>query len=208
MTTKKILLLFAHPAQGDSEVNKTLFSALKKIDNITAVDLYAEYPKFHIDVEREQQRLLEHDIVVFQFPLYWYSSPAIIKEWQDLVLEYGFAYGKSGDKLKDKTLFILTSAGAQESAYQTEGLNQYPLRELLRPFEQVAHLCQMHYIPPLVLFGARTAKEDGRIEPHTKKASALFNALSDGSLTHESFGDIDLSNHYNNANTTNKNNEV
>ena len=61
--------------------------------------LYAAYPDFMIDVKREQQLLLDHDIIVLQHPFYWYSSPAIIKEWLDLVLENGWAYGTGGSNL-------------------------------------------------------------------------------------------------------------
>jgi len=193
---KKVLVLFAHPEQPSSEVNIPLFTSLSKIDGVTAVDLYAKYPRFRIDVEKEQQRLLEHDIIIFQFPLYWYSSPAILKEWQDLVLEYGFAYGKQGDKLAGKSLLIITSAGAQQDAYQTEGLNQYPLRELLRPFEQTAHLCHMHYLPPLVLFGSRTALEDLRIDGHIKRATSLIQGLQQNRLDHHVLSQFDLSNDY------------
>lgn len=173
-----------------------LFSALSSIERVTTVDLYAEYPRFRIDVEKEQQRLLAHDIIVFQFPMYWYSSPAMIKEWQDLVLEYGFAYGRAGDQLKNKSVLIMTSAGAQQDAYQTEGLNQYPLRELLRPFEQMAHLCQMHYLPPFVLFGSRTAHEELRIDGHIKQAKTLIKAIQQGQLDHISLGHYALSNDY------------
>ncbi len=85
----KILILFAHPSQNRSEINVPLFNASKTITNVTCVDLYAEYPTYRIDIDREQQRLIEYDIIVFMFPLYWYSTPSLLKEWQDLVLEYG-----------------------------------------------------------------------------------------------------------------------
>ncbi|MCV5747032.1 NAD(P)H-dependent oxidoreductase, partial [Escherichia coli] len=77
---------------------------------MTCVDLYGEYPRFNINIDREQQRLREHDVVIFQFPLYWYSTPAILKEWQDLVLEYGFAYGTEGTELQGKTMLCVLSA--------------------------------------------------------------------------------------------------
>ncbi len=102
MSKNRVLVLFAHPSQHRSEANKPLFEQAKRIEGVTCVDLYAEYPTFKINIDREQKRLLDHDIIIFQFPLYWYSTPAILKEWQDLVLEYGFAYGtdielRSGD---------------------------------------------------------------------------------------------------------------
>ena len=97
---RRVLLLLAHPSLDRSEVNRPMADAVAGIDGITLVDLYAEYPDFQIDIDREQQRLLEHDVIVFQHPLYWYSTPAILKEWQDLVLEHGFAYGSGGTALQ------------------------------------------------------------------------------------------------------------
>jgi len=93
---KKILILFAHPAMQKSRVNKRLIEPLSNVEGVTFHDLYDSYPDLYIDVEREKSLLLENDIIIFHHPFYWYSSPAIIKEWQDLVLEFGFAYGPGG----------------------------------------------------------------------------------------------------------------
>lgn len=79
MSKNRVLVLFAHPSQHRSEANKPLFEQAKRIDGVTCVDLYAEYPTFKINIDREQKRLLDHDIIIFQFPLYWYSTPAILK---------------------------------------------------------------------------------------------------------------------------------
>lgn len=136
------------------------------MNHVTAVDLYAEYPSFRIDIDLEQQRLRDHDVICFMFPLYWYSTPAILKEWQDLVLEYGFAYGADGRELTGKKFICVLSAGGAESAYQASGLNRFTLPELLQPLEQTANLTGMTYLPPYALFGARTAKEDGKLSDH------------------------------------------
>lgn len=162
----RILILFAHPSQHRSEVNRPLLEATRQAESATVVDLYAEYPDYCIDIDREQQRLREHDVIVFMFPLYWYSTPAILKEWQDLVLEYGFAYGHDGRELEGKQLLCALSAGGPEDAYRAYGYNHYSIRELLRPIEQTATLCGMVYLPPYALFGARTALDDGRIGEH------------------------------------------
>ncbi|EPN3957054.1 NAD(P)H-dependent oxidoreductase [Vibrio alginolyticus] len=42
-------------------------------------------------------------LMIFMFPLYWYSTSAILKKWPDLALEYGFAYGSEGRALTGKT---------------------------------------------------------------------------------------------------------
>ncbi len=173
----KILVLFAHPSQHRSEVNLPLVRATAAVAGVTVVDLYAEYPNLCIDIDREQQRLREHDIVVFMFPLYWYSTPSILKEWQDLVLEYGFAYGHDGTALQGKMLLCAITAGGLEDAYRHQGYNHYSIRELLRPIEQTATLCGMTYLPPYALFGARTALEEGRVQGHIDCWVGILNEL-------------------------------
>ena len=181
MSMKKILLLYAHPTQCRSEVNQPLFEAASKMKGVTAVDLYGDYPTFNINIEKEQKRLIEHDIIIFQFPLFWYSAPAILKEWQDLVLEYGFAYGRSGNALKQKTFFCSLTAGGKEDAYQNND-NHFTIRQLLYPFEQMAKLTGMRYLPPFTLFGARTAVEDNRVGDHISQWETLLTALMKDNL--------------------------
>ena len=95
----KTLILFANPALEKSRVNKVLIEGVRKLKNVTFNDLYEEYPDFQIDLKREQQLLLEHDRIIWHHPLYWYSVPALMKEWFDIVLEYGWAYGAGGNAL-------------------------------------------------------------------------------------------------------------
>lgn len=183
MTPKqRVLILFAHPTMHRSEVNRFLFDASKNRDNVTLVDLYHEYPTFMIDIEREQQRLRDHDVIVFMFPLYWYSTPSILKEWQDLVLEYGFAYGQGGTALEGKTLLCALTAGGAEKAYHADGYNHFTIRELLQPIEQTAALTGMNYLPPFALFGARTAAEEGRVTNHVAQWQQLLASLTEGRM--------------------------
>ncbi len=185
MKNKRILLLFAHPSQHRSEVNSAMFDLAKSLDFVTAIDLYANYPRFNIDIDKEQQQLLSHDIIIFQFPLYWYSTPAILKEWQDLVLEYGFAYGTDGNALKDKLFMCAISAGGKEIAYRAEGYNHFTVRELLQPLEQTATLTGMHYLPPFAIFSSRSAKEENRLEHHLKQWHNLLNLLHKDQISAE-----------------------
>ena len=182
---RKILVLFAHPSPYRSEVNRPMARAAAGLEGVTLVDLYAEYPDLLIDVDREQSRLREHDVVVFQHPLYWYSTPAILKEWQDLVLEYGFAYGAEGTALHGKTLLSALSAGGLEDAYCTDGYNHFTINELLQPLEQTARLCGMTWLPPFALFGSRVAIEEGRLDEHIAKWRQLLEALRDERLDYE-----------------------
>lgn len=180
--SKKVLVLFAHPSQRRSEVNMPLFQAAKLVEGVTAVDLYGEYPDYHIDIDREQKRLLEHDVVVFQYPLYWYSTPSILKEWQDLVLEYGFAYGSSGTALHGKYFMCAITAGGKEEAYKADGYNHFKIRELLTPLEQMANLTGMQFLAPFALFGSRTALEEGKVGRHAESYRKLLKALVEGEV--------------------------
>ncbi len=150
---KRILVLFAHPRFEKSRVNRALLPSLPDQDLATLHDLYELYPDFNIDVAAEQRRLLEHDILVWQHPFYMYSAPALLKQWQDLVLEYGWAHGEGGEFLKGKTAFNVVTTGGTRESYQDDGFNRFTLREFLRPFEQTARLCKMNYLPPFAVQG-------------------------------------------------------
>lgn len=165
----RVLVQFAHPAIHKSRVNRRLASVAREVQGVTFNDLYETYPDFLIDVEREKQLLLEHDVYVFQHPFYWYSTPSILKEWIDLVLEYGFAYGEGGDKLQGKAWAHAFSTGGPESAYSSTGYNRFTIAQLLAPLEQTAHLCGIHFLKPLVLF--RT--------PHLETEPGLVEACAD-----------------------------
>ena len=110
----KLLVLFAHPRLSGSVVQQAMLAAIAGLDGVTIHDLYAAYPDFAIDVAAEQHWLLAHDVIVLQHPFYWYSSPAIIKEWQDLVLENGWAYGPGGTRLRRKFLLSALSTGGTD----------------------------------------------------------------------------------------------
>jgi len=175
----RILVLFAHPAFQRSRVNRVLVAAARKAVGVTFHDLYEAYPDFDIDVAKEQELLLAHDFVVFQHPFFWYSTPAILKEWQDLVLEHGWAYGREGTALQGKTLFSVISTGGREEAYQHGGHNRFTMRELLAPIEQTARLCGMRFLPPFVAHGTHRMTPE-QIEAHGRDYGRLLEAIRDG----------------------------
>lgn len=144
----KLIVHYVHPGQRFSRANKAMADAARYVERISFVDLYAEYPRHDIDVDREQQRLLDHDVILFQFPHYWYSPPSLLKEWQYLELQHGFANGHNGDALAGKTLMLAVTAGGSDEAYSPKGYQHYPLRTFLTPLEQTARLCKMSLTAP------------------------------------------------------------
>lgn len=148
-----VLILFAHPALEKSRVHARLIDGLDDMPNITFHDLYQRYPDFYIDIAYEQELLLSHDVIILQHPFYWYSAPALVKQWIDLVLEHGWAYGRNGNALRGKILLNAITAGGIRDAYGEKGYNRFTVREFLLPFAQTAHLCHMQYWPPFVIHG-------------------------------------------------------
>jgi glutathione-regulated potassium-efflux system ancillary protein KefG len=175
---KSILILFAHPMYQRSRVHRCLAREVKGMEGVTFHDLYEEYPSFYIQAKREQALLCQHDIVIFEHPLYWYSGPAILKEWQDLVLEHGFAYGQGGTALRGKWLLSVVSTGGAEQGYRHGGIQRFTMREFLVPFDQMAHLCGMEYLPPFVVYGSYQLTLE-QIEAHARDYRRLLEGLRD-----------------------------
>jgi glutathione-regulated potassium-efflux system ancillary protein KefG len=176
---RRVLVLFAHPVLERSRVNRRLVDAIRDLEGVTIRDLYEEYPTLTIDVAREQELLLASDVIVFQHPFYWYSCPAILKEWQDLVLEHGWAYGAGGTQLRGKiTLNVITTGGPQ-SAYQQGGYNRFSIRELLAPWDQTAHLCGMRFLAPFAVHSALRVQRDEDVAASRDAYRRLVEALRD-----------------------------
>jgi len=160
----KTLVLVSHPTLATSKANAPLVEAIRDLPDVEIRHLEALYPDSRIEVEAEQAAALSAERIVFQFPFYWYSTPPMLKRWQDDVLAFGWAYGPGGTRLKGKTLQPVLTAGGPEAAYRLGGYNLYPIRDLLRPLEVTAQLCGMTLAEPLVLYGVPNIP--GLVVPH------------------------------------------
>ncbi len=147
---KKTVIISGHPNLNQSYTNSIILDHLGDSElDISIRKLDELYPDYQINVNVEQTALVETDIIVLQFPFYWYSVPAILKKWIDDVLCYGFAYGSTGDKLHKKQLLLSFTIGGPEDAYTPLGFNHFPIRQLLHPLEQTAYLSGMVYNDPV-----------------------------------------------------------
>ncbi len=176
----KVLVLFAHPALQRSKIHLPMMEAVRTLPDVTFHDLYEEYPDFHINEPREHELLESHDIIVFQHPLYWYTCPALLTEWIDLVLSPGWAFGPGGDKLKGKTLLSAITAGVGGEFYRDSDYDKrYPVSYFLLPFEQIAFQCGMTYLQPLVFKTTRTATDED-VAAHAETYKNMIVALTRG----------------------------
>lgn len=172
----KILILFAHPLFEKSRIHNALSQVIGVSENIAFHDLYETYPDFNIRIQAEQELLLHYDIIIWQHPFYWYSIPPLLKQWIDVVLEFGWAYGPGGEALKGKIIFNAVSAGGREEAYSDEGRNRFTVRQFLAPLEQTALLCNMHYIAPYVIHGTHLLT-DNHISDYASEYQKLLEIL-------------------------------
>lgn len=175
----KILVLFAHPRFERSMNNQLIVKHIPNIAEITFHDLYEKYADFNINLEHEKKLLSEHNIIIFQHPFYWYSSPPLLKQWIDIVLEFGWAYGPGADALKGKILFCAITTGGQRTAYSNDGHNRFTINELLVPVNQTAHLCKMIYLPPFVVHGTHRITGDD-LKEEAQSYGKLLLKLVDG----------------------------
>ena len=107
---KSIVVYFAHLSLEQSVINSAMNKAIRDIHGLEFRNLQDLYPDFFIDVTTEQDILRSADLIVFQHPIYWYSTPAILKHFLDTVLLRGFAYD-GGTALENKDFLLAVSTG-------------------------------------------------------------------------------------------------
>ncbi len=177
----KIVILVFHPVLHKSRVNRVLLNAVEDLEGVSIRYMYDLYPDYQIDIKAEQEVLLQNDIIVWQHPLYWYSSPSLLKEWLDLVLEHGFAYGKAGRALEGKSVLTAITSGGTRDTYGSEKGLKFSIRDLLAPFDQTVCLCRMRYLPPFVTHGTHLLRSD-QIEKAAEDYVRIIEGLRDGSF--------------------------
>lgn len=189
----RILIIFAHPRFEKSRANRALLEQVATIPGVTLHDLYEDYPDFNINVQREQEILLMHDIIIWQHPFYMYGAPALLKQWIDLVLEYGWAHGAGGEFLTNKLVFNSLTSGGSRAAYAADGACHFTLGEFLLPFQQSACLCRMIYLPPFAVQGTYLLTHED-LAHHAGDYRNLLNLLVRGEFHIDAMGCFPLLN--------------
>ena len=181
MADKKILINLFHPRMEQSRGNKAMIDAVSDLPNVTVRDMYAECPDFIFDVAREQELLEANDVIIFQHPLFWLSSPALLKEWQDNVLQKGFAFPPGeGEKLAGKIWQTAITVGGPLEGYTKEGPFKADFEDILIPFRLTATYCSMQW-QPVFAIGSVMPEDDAYMraitEEELQKKTAEYRAL-------------------------------
>lgn len=118
---KNILVVSGHTNINNSLVNKTILKELSdKFENLEITKLDLLYPDYKIDVKAEQDKLVKADVILLQYPVFWYGMPSIMQKWIEDVFVYGFAYGSTGGALKDKRLVVSMTFGGSKESYSKD----------------------------------------------------------------------------------------
>jgi NAD(P)H dehydrogenase (quinone) len=125
-----------------------------------------ETESFAEDIAAEQDKLEWCDVLIFQFPLWWFSMPAILKGWVDRVFAMGKTYG--GGQFYDKGFFkgkramIAMTTGGPETMYSETGLNGH-LESLLFPINHgIFGFVGFEALPPFVIYSPAHLSQEQR----------------------------------------------
>lgn len=147
---KNILIISGHPDLDNSTANRRIIEHVQRAFPQARVRrLDRLYPDGHIDAAAEQAALEAADVIVWQFPFYWYSAPALMRRWLEVVLTHGFAYGSTGNKLHGRKLIVSLTAGGSAEGYSKGGYEGFDIEDYFPQFVSTAHLCGMDYQTPV-----------------------------------------------------------
>ncbi|MEX2784997.1 NAD(P)H-dependent oxidoreductase [Streptococcus sp. H49] len=153
-----------HPhLNNGSRVNASLAKAASDA-GFEVRDIYSLYPDFVIDATAEQAALEKSDRIVLQFPIYWYQTPALLKQWFDDVLEYGWAYGSKGHALQGKTIVLAASFGAGADDYQPNGRFRTTVEEVLKPITTIQYHTGLLFLEPFIVTGSLNLSDEALAE--------------------------------------------
>lgn len=167
------LVIVDHPDLAGSRVDARLAAELRRHpDEFVVRDLYGLYPTGSIDVEAEQGLLRAHDLIVYQFPIWWYTCPPLLHHWMNEVFSEGWAYGgeqagagEPGRMLAGKRFACAVAAGDIEGNYQPDGSVGASVAQVLEPFHATArYLGATAVEPDFATFGTEVDLTDERLE--------------------------------------------
>jgi glutathione-regulated potassium-efflux system ancillary protein KefG len=174
----KTLVLVGHPEYDNSQTAAFLRQA--QVD-LNMVDWQVLQPTSSFDTMTEQQRLMKYDRIILQFPMYWYSAPAIMKQYLDEVLTVNFVDLRRDGCLKGKELGIVVTLGDPLKDYQSGGREDVSLSELLKPYQSIAHKAGMRFLSsfPIAQFAYMTpqAKQQLLIDYRGYLANSNFDTF-------------------------------
>jgi glutathione-regulated potassium-efflux system ancillary protein KefF len=155
-----ITVVYAHPYPRHSRACAALLARIADLPGLAVRSLYDRYPDFDIDAAAEQAALADARLVIWMHPLYWYTTPALMKLWFEQVLVKGWAYGEGGGALAGRDCLWVTTTGGDAGAFSPEGRHGHEFAAFVPVVEQTARFCGMNWLEPFVVHGAHIIPDD------------------------------------------------
>ena len=125
----------------------------------------------------ERNKFLWADLIIFQFPIYWFNCPPLMKKWLDEVFTDGWAYGKNGNNLENRNIGLAVTAGISENNYSKSGKYKHSLKEILLPFEITFNYCSANYKGFNAFYSAEFEATDKRIKESILQYINFLNSI-------------------------------
>ena len=154
---------------------------------------------FAPEIQGEIDRLFAADLLILQFPLWWYSVPAIMKGWIDRVFAYGVTYdfGRTWDRgvMRGKRAMLAFTTGAPATTFDPDGRNG-DLERVLWPLHSgVLALCGYEVLQPFVGWAPAWVGDEGRQSILDRYAERLRTIETDEPMFFHGLGDYDEQSH-------------
>lgn len=179
-TPTKTIVILAHPQIDGSSSHQFLIQSGELYTQVDYIDIAQEYRKHHTFYsEKELERLTKYDRIIFQFQLFWYQAPAILKIWLDQVFNYQMMRNDDHSFLAGKELGIVMIAGSKASGYVPGGRHGVTVSDLLTPYQAFASYWGMKWLP---YFGMHQF----HLKTESEKSRAMLNYV-----TYLNFGTVE-----------------
>lgn len=132
---------------------------------------------FAPDIEAELRKMEECDLMIWQFPLWWFGLPGILKGWVDRVFVMGRTYGGErfyeNGAFKGKRTMLSLTTGGPEAAYKKGGWNG-DIHSVLRPIERgILRFTGWEVLAPNIVYAPVRVTRDERSAALAAWASRL-----------------------------------
>lgn len=138
---------------------------------------------YSADILTEQDKVAWADLIVFQFPMWWYAPPAVLKGWFDRVLSHGFAYADGryfeDGLLRGKLAMVSTTTGGTRAELDADSRYTGTVEEVLRPVTGgVIQFTGMTPLPSFVSYAPSSMTAERRSEEFDRLGEHLQRALT------------------------------
>jgi NAD(P)H dehydrogenase (quinone) len=149
-----------HEMRFDPVSGRTNFTTVKdpnylkpQIEEMYATEMHG----FSEDIESEITKVERCDLMIWQFPLWWFGLPAVLKGWVDRVLAMGRAYGNGriyqSGVFHGKRAFLSLTTGGPEDSYRKGAFNG-DMKGILRPIHRgMLQFVGFEVLEPQVVYG-------------------------------------------------------